>query len=164
MQFLEFDTSIEFIVINQDDTYSSASLFNGDVVTFQSISNKLKPEVPLQEQLEYVPGGVQLTVRGKTQTSKRDYEMGGDVKEETIISNRITWSFTNSCGENALPVENGDNVGWVTIVSRSFRLFGALLHGQYVLFGGATGCYPKYIFYAEIFVSFQTLTTIYVSI
>ena len=107
IQFLEFDTSGDLIVLNQDDTYNGASLKSGDVVTFESISSNLDPAMGLEEQLEYLPGGVQVTIRGRVV----------DDGEEKIVSNRITWSYTNDCGEE--PIEAGDSIGWVAMVSSS---------------------------------------------
>jgi len=104
IQFLEFDTSGGLIVINQDDTYSNTTLKNGDVATFKSISDNLDPDVPIEDQLDILPGGVQLTLRGRTID-----EVTG---EEKIVSNRITWSYTNACGVE--PLEAGQSIGWTT--------------------------------------------------
>lgn len=108
VQFLEFDTSGELLVINQDDTYATTTLVNGDSISFKSITNELSADAALGDQLDYVPGGVQLTIRGTM-----DNGSGGIVD----VSNRITWSFTNSCGEGDVTVESGDGIGWITIVS-----------------------------------------------
>ena len=64
-KFLEFDTSGELIVINQDDTYSNVTLANGSTVSFQSISNDLDPSLSIEEQLDFLPGGAQVTLRGR---------------------------------------------------------------------------------------------------
>lgn len=103
VQFLEFDTSGNLIVINQDDSFSNTSLTNGDIISFKSISNDLDPEVAIGDQLDYLPGGVQLTVRGK---------VTNDAGEESVVSNRLTWSYTNAC--DAMPIESGDAIGWLT--------------------------------------------------
>ena len=52
--FIEFDTSLG--IINQDSSYFDVSLKSGDTVTFDSISAKLDPAMPLSEQLELIPG------------------------------------------------------------------------------------------------------------
>ena len=108
IQFLEFDTSGELIVINQDDSYSNASLAHGSVVTFESIANNLDPDVPITDQLDFLPGGVQVTLRGRVTD-----DVTGDTR---IVSNRITWSYTNAC--DVWPVmESGESIGWITNVS-----------------------------------------------
>ena len=107
VQFLEFDTTGELIVINQDDTYANVSLASGDIVSFKSISNDLDPSVSIEDQLDYLPGGVQMTVRGRM-TSE-------ETGEEMIVSNRVTWSYTNDCAVE--PIEVGDAIGWVAVVS-----------------------------------------------
>ena len=105
VQFLEFDTTGELIVINQDDSYANASLATGDVVTFESISSNLDPCVPIEEQLDFFPGGVQVTMRGLVTVDG----------EELIVSNRVTWSYSNAC--DAEPIGAGDEIGWLTVVS-----------------------------------------------
>jgi hypothetical protein len=69
VSFLEFgtvrDTSGDLTVINQDDTYADVSLESGDTITFNSISSSLDTTLPLGEQLNLVPGGVQLVLRGE---------------------------------------------------------------------------------------------------
>lgn len=105
VQFLEFDTTGDLIVINQDDTYADVSLVNGDKVTFKSISNDLDPSAPLDDQLDLLPGGVQLTLRGRVTDDVTE--------EEIIISNRVTWSYTNACG--ALPFESDSEIGWIEV-------------------------------------------------
>ena len=120
VQFLEFDTTGELIVINQDDTYANVSLASGDIVSFKSISNDLDPSVSIEDQLDYLPGGVQMTVRGRM-TSE-------ETGEEMIVSNRVTWSYTNDC--EVEPIEVGDAIGWVTVVSRFVVIFEVVwLHG-----------------------------------
>jgi len=104
VQFLEFDTSGRLIVINQDDTYSNATLADGDTITFKSISRDLDPEKSIEDQLELLPGGVQVTLRGRA----TDEETG----EEKILSNRITWSYTNGC--DVEPLSEGMGIGWTT--------------------------------------------------
>ena len=107
IQFLEFDTSGELIVINQDDQYSNVTLNNGDTVTFKSIANDLDPSVPIGDQLDYLPGGVQVTLRGR---------ITDDVTNESrIVSNRLTWSYTNAC--DVEPLVGGESIGWITTVS-----------------------------------------------
>jgi hypothetical protein len=106
VQFLELDKKL--VTINNDDTYFTTTLVNGDSISFKSITNELSADAALGDQLDYVPGWVQLTIRGTM-----DNGSGGIVD----VSNRIMWSFTNSCGEGNVTVESGDGIGWITIVS-----------------------------------------------
>jgi len=105
VQFLEVDTSGNLIVINQDDTYNNVSLSTGDTLTFDSVSAKLNPDEPLSSQLNYVPGGVLMSLRAKSEGS------------ETIVTNRVSWMYTNSC--ESVPTSVGDAIGWITLVSGS---------------------------------------------
>ena len=108
IQFLEFGYRGDLTVINQDDTYSDVDLKFGDTVTFNSISNLLRDGVSLGDQSEYVPGGVQIFIRGRV----TDKNGAGTSK---IVNQRVTWSYTNGC--DAVPVNDGDRIGWVTFVS-----------------------------------------------
>eukprot|EP00984_Skeletonema_dohrnii_P017075 scaffold7697_cov172-Skeletonema_dohrnii-CCMP3373.AAC.1 len=103
VQFLQVDTSGKLIVINQDDTYNNVSLSTGDTITFDSVSAKLNPDEPLSSQLNYVPGGVLMSLRAKSEGS------------ETIVTNRVHLGYTNSC--ESLPTSVGDAIGWITLVS-----------------------------------------------
>jgi len=105
VQFLEFDTSGALVVLNQDDTYSNVSLANGDVFTFKSISSDLDPGVPIEDQLDLLPGGVQVTLRGRV--------FDEESQENKIVSNRITWSYDNAC--DVVPITGGESIGWTTI-------------------------------------------------
>jgi len=107
IQFLEFDTSGELIVINQDDSYSSVTLQNGSEVTFKSISNDLDSSLSIEDQLDFLPGGVQVTLRGRVTD-----DVTGDSR---IVSNRITWSYTNAC--DVEPLDSDESIGWITTVS-----------------------------------------------
>lgn len=108
VQFLEFGTQMDLTVIHQEDR--EVSLYNGDVISFDSISNELDPSMTLEEQVDYVPGGVQVNLRGRIETSKGSSE---------VVSQRLTWSYTNQCFGDMLPVEDGDRLGWITFVSSS---------------------------------------------
>jgi len=107
IQFLEFDTSGELIVINQDDSYSNVTLQNGSEVTFKSISNNLDSSLEIGDQLDFLPGGVQVTLRGRVTD-----DVTGDSR---IVSNRITWSYTNAC--DVEPLDSDESIGWITTVS-----------------------------------------------
>jgi len=107
IQFLEFDTSGELIVINQDDSYSNVTLQNGSEVTFKSISNNLDSSLSIEDQLDFLPGGVQVTLRGRVTD-----DVTGDSR---IVSNRITWSYTNAC--DVEPLDSDESIGWITTVS-----------------------------------------------
>ena len=105
VQLLEFDSSGSFSIINQDDTYGDVSLTSGDTVTFNSISANLNPDEPVSEQLDYVPGGVLLSLRARTVVEGI----------ETIYENQVAWSYSNAC--DRLPTSVGDEIGWITLVS-----------------------------------------------
>ena len=81
---------------------------NGDTVSFVSVSNNLNGTKPFEEQMEFVPGGVQIAIIGRAMD-----EPG------VIVNQRLVWSFTNGCDDSSLPVEDGDSIGWVTFVSES---------------------------------------------
>ena len=100
IQFVEFGSDDELIVINQDDTYSNVSLHNGAEVSFTSISNMLGSNAPMSDQVGIYPGGVQIAIRGVIHNGQN---------EEQIVSQHVTWSYT--CDD--LPIEAGDNIGWV---------------------------------------------------
>jgi len=104
IQFLDFDTEGTLLVINQDDTYEDVAFTDGQTVEFTSISAKLDPDEPLSEQLNKVPGGAQLTLRGRA--------VNDDTGLETIVSVRLTWSYTNACDE--VPLAEGMELAWVT--------------------------------------------------
>jgi len=110
IQFLEFG-SAGLEVINQNDTYTNTSLVSGDTFTFPSISNMLSPDMSIEEQLQYFPTGVSLTMGGKAKDSD-----GNDV----TVRNQVAWAYTESCG--ALPISVGQGIGWVDIVSRIHRV------------------------------------------
>jgi hypothetical protein len=108
VQFLEVDTSGDLSVINQVDRFN-VSLSDGDTITFDSVAAKLNPNVPLADQLNYVPGGVLLALRARSDGST------------AIVTNRPTWTYTNSC--ESLPLSVGDAIDWVTLVSERYDLW-----------------------------------------
>jgi hypothetical protein len=111
VQFLEVDTSGDLSVINQVDRFN-VSLSDGDTITFDSVAAKLNPNVPLADQLNYVPGGVLLALRARSDGST------------AIVTNRPTWTYTNSC--ESLPLSVGDAIDWVTLVRVNNMIFGWL--------------------------------------
>jgi hypothetical protein len=119
VQFIEFDTSGDLIVINQDDTYSSVSLANGATVTYKSISSDLDATLPVSDQLDLVSGGMQLVVKAKV--------TDGTTGEVTIVDNRVAWTYTNDCGVD--PIEVGESVAWVTLVRTLIIYCFTLLYG-----------------------------------
>ena len=109
-QFLEMDTSPNMNIINQDDQYidfSSSSEASGPssssitsfTLSYTSISAYLNPNIPLDEQLEYVPGGAILILVGQTE-------------EGEIVRNRVMWTYTMGCNTEDRTVEVGDVFGW----------------------------------------------------
>jgi len=105
VQFLEFDTSGDLTVINQDDTYADVSLGDGDRLAFDSASSFLNVSRPLDDQMSspaLVPGGASLILYGLTE--------GG-----VIVRNRFFWMYDMSCGRDNDPINAGDEIGWVTV-------------------------------------------------
>ena len=110
-QFLEMDTSPNMNIINQDDQYldfaSSSGSVNGPsssgitsfTLSYTSISAYLDPNIPLDKQLEFVPGGVILILIGQTE-------------EGEIVRNRVMWTYTMGCNTEDITVEVGDIFGW----------------------------------------------------
>jgi len=105
VQFLEFDTSGDLVVINQDDTYVDVSLGDGALLNFTSASSFLDTSIPLEDQTSspaLVAGGASMILYGKTASGN-------------IIRNRFLWIYDMNCGRDNSPVETGDEVGWVTV-------------------------------------------------
>jgi len=105
VQYLEFDTSGDLAVLYQDDTHALNSSFtNGDSILYFSKSSFLDPTMELDEQMESVPGGASLILYGKN-------------ADGHTIRNRVFWIYNMECGKDAVTVNNGDAIGWVTINS-----------------------------------------------
>ena len=79
-----------------------------DLMDLESDSHQI-----VEEQMQNVPGGVMLTIRGMVQVENPE---SGEL-EDTIVSQHVVWEYTNDCGVGALPVVGGDRIGWVTFVS-----------------------------------------------
>ena len=110
IQFLEFDTSDDLTVINQDNTYANVSLASGKRIKFTSVSSFLDTTMPIDSQMDspsLVPGGASLILYGKTESGR-------------VVRNRFFWSYTMDC-EN-VPVTVGNKLGWVEVVSSLDRL------------------------------------------
>jgi hypothetical protein len=109
-QFLELDTNGDLTVINQDDTYATTSLKDGDTMQFYSVSSMLNTSVPLEDQMgkpNLVPGGASLIMYGKTESGK-------------VVRNRFFWLYQmDECGRENSPVQVDNQIGWVKIVSRN---------------------------------------------
>ena len=107
-QFLEFDTGVDMTVIHQDNTYITTSLVDGGAMQFYSVSSKLDTSVPLADQMkdpDLVPGGASLILYGKTESGK-------------VVRNRFFWLYEmTNCGRENKPVQVGDQIGWVKVVS-----------------------------------------------
>ncbi|KAL7554059.1 hypothetical protein ACHAWF_017411 [Thalassiosira exigua] len=109
VQFLEFDTSGDLTVINQDDTYADVSLKDGARMKFDSASSFLDTSKLLAAQTTspaLVPGGASLILYGKTATGE-------------VVRNRFFWMYDMNCGRENNPVQVGDEIGWVMVVSRA---------------------------------------------
>ena len=136
VQFLEFDTSGDLTVINQDDTYADVSLTNADRLHFYSASSFLDTSLPLEEQTSkpaLVPGGASLILYGKTASGQ-------------VVRNRFFWMYdTTNCGTDNVPIKLDDEIGWVTVVSSyrtavSFRVFFPIVDGFRVEYGTLPSC------------------------
>ena len=110
VQFLEFDTSGDLNVINQDNTYlTNVSLTTGDTISYTSISSYLDTSSPLSYDSYTTnnspPGGASLILYGKTASG-------------SIVRNRFFWTYSLSCTDDNIPLVVGDGIGWVTVVRR----------------------------------------------
>jgi len=128
VQFLEFDTSGDLTVINQDDTYADVTLMDGDKLKFNSASSFLDTSLPLSEQMSnpaLVPGGASLILYGKTASG-------------VVVRNRFFWMYDMNCGEENSPINVDDEIGWIKVVSLLF--FRDILYVYVVVLNGALIC------------------------
>ena len=102
--FLEIDTTPEMNIIKQDSTYFTTNLPGGSVVTFSSISNQLDYMLSIEDQMEYVPGGVVIVLFGND-------------RDGNVVQNTVAWDYDHDC-ENE-PLSDGNTIGWVKIVSHA---------------------------------------------
>ena len=107
-QFLEMDTSPDMNIINQNDEYIYIPYDPSDVsditLSYTSVSANLDPAVPLDDQLDSLPGGVILILVGRTAIGE-------------IVRNRLMWTYTMGCGEEDVTVQVGEGLGWTMFVS-----------------------------------------------
>lgn len=106
MYFKEFNSQGDELT-SSSVTYDPISLVDGQIISFASASASLDPNVPLQDQIDQVPVSVEIKMFGPS--ADPDDEPG------QIISNRLTWTYDMSCGSR--PIQTGDNIGWLDIVS-----------------------------------------------
>ena len=100
VDIFEYDTTNELTVINQQ-VFSNQTLSNGDIIEFTSISSKLDPNKPLQEQLEYFPGGLILRYTGVNSNN------------EDVI-NTFAWGYNiEDCTTEQ--ISGGDFIGWMIV-------------------------------------------------
>ena len=113
--FLELDTSKDMHIINQDEEYINVTFPPNDdsspvtdyALSFTSISAMLDPDIPLNDQLQFVPGGVILVLIASAESGE-------------LIRNRLLWTYEMGCGmEESVTVEVGDEFGWAIFVSYS---------------------------------------------
>lgn len=104
ISFLEVDTTSEMVIINQDSSYFTTNLTDGSVVTFTSISNQLDDTLPIQNQMEYVPGGIVLVLYG--------YD-----EDDNYVQNTVSWAFGGEGHCDSEPLSDGDTIGWIQLVS-----------------------------------------------
>ncbi len=107
-QFLEFGIDGDMTVIKHNNTYLTTSLMDGDAMQFYSVSSELDTSVSLEDQLEdpaLVPGGASLIMYAKTESDK-------------VVMNRFFWLYEmTNCGRDNHPVQVGNQIGWVKVVS-----------------------------------------------
>jgi hypothetical protein len=104
--FVEFDTSGNLSTINQDFQYSVSDFADGDTITYNSILSTLDPALPVEEQMDKIPGGVALLFLGAN-------------AEGNLMRSRVAWSFEDMMcsGGDVGPINVGDKIGWITMVS-----------------------------------------------
>jgi len=101
--FIEFDSTGSLLIINEDNSYLPTNLTNGAIISYDSISAQLNPSLPLEEQLDRVPGGAGLFVFGNNEQ--------GDIIER----GRFVWEFApDNCG--VVPMLTGEALGWIGFV------------------------------------------------
>ena len=111
VEFIEFDTTTGFTVINQDNKYEYTSRSDGGVISFYSKSSFLDTSLPLADQQsnpDLVPGSATLNIYGRT-------------ADDSIVKNTVAWSYDMNCGEENSPIVVGDQIGWLNVVSLSLE-------------------------------------------
>lgn len=104
--FIEFDTSGLLTIINEDDTYlTNANLSNGTSITYPSISTQLNTNIPLEEQLDKIPGGAGL------------FLFANNDNGELLLRSRVVWEYDLNCNVELNMV--GESLGWIGFVSIS---------------------------------------------
>ena len=100
--FLEADTTPGLSIINQDSTYFDSTITDGQVLTYESVSANLDPDVPLEDQMDSVPGGVMLVLFGVN-------------AEGQVVQNTVAWGYdADACEE---PFDGEANIGWLELGS-----------------------------------------------
>ena len=99
--YKEFDQDGD-IISETKQNYGNSPLEDGTSVNVFSVSSTLNPSLPLEDQMGRVPSSVEIRVFGFN-------------AEEQMISNIIRWTYDMSCG--SFPIQTGDTIGWITIVS-----------------------------------------------
>ena len=103
--FIEFDTSGLLTLINTNDTYLSNQTFtNSTTISYPSISTSLNTDIPLDEQVDKIPGGAGL------------FLFGNDDDGDVILRSRLVWEYDTKDCSVELDVE-GDTLGWIMFVS-----------------------------------------------
>lgn len=102
VEIYEYDTTDELNVINQTEiTNSTQNLSDGSSISFTSISTKLDPSIPIQDQPQYHPNGLIVKISGYTLNDK-------------FVSNTFAWEYSiDDCSAEQVAI--GDSVGWVDV-------------------------------------------------
>ena len=114
--FIEFDTSGLLTLINTNDTYlTNQTLTNSTFISYPSISTTINTDIPLDEQLDKIPGGAGLFLFGNNND--------GDV----VLRSRLVWEYDFEDCSVELDVE-GDTLGWIMFVSISILYCSLSVH------------------------------------
>ncbi|KAL3778452.1 hypothetical protein ACHAW5_001771 [Stephanodiscus triporus] len=96
-----------------DDQYISIPHDPSDskdiTLSYTSKSAALDPAVPLDDQLDLLPGGVVLILIGQTNNGE-------------IVRNRVMWTYTMGCGKKDVTMKAGEGLGWTIFLLDNFDL------------------------------------------
>ena len=104
IQLLELNTTLQVInqcTLNDQSIPPIDAIENGSRISFRSI---LDPQVPIEDQLDLLPIGIQIQISGTTNS--------GDT-----VTSSILWTYTNDCNVQPLDLQGGESIGLITTVS-----------------------------------------------
>lgn len=97
VSFIEIDA--QGTVINVFDGISNVEFVTGSSFSLESISSLLSPDVPIEDQLEFVPATAVLFLVGLNSAGEE-------------VLGRFVLRYNNSCSPDAVVVEEGDTLAW----------------------------------------------------